>query len=79
MVCSATVAVAEWSEALSSFFCTCSCESPDFEPSHGTHWKATVVVDRTNLCVKCEHLGTLVVSCLCKLIAEQLPSDKRVH
>ena len=38
-------AVAEWSEVLASFFCACSHKNPRFEPNHGAHRQATLVVD----------------------------------
>ena len=39
------VAVAELSKALASFLGTCSRESQEFEPNHGVHRQATLVVD----------------------------------
>ena len=39
------VAVAEWSKAPASFFCVRSRDSPEFEPSHGAHRQATLVVE----------------------------------
>ena len=38
-------AVAELSKTLASFFCVCSRDSPEFEPSHGAHRQATLVVE----------------------------------
>ena len=38
------VAVAEWSKTLASFFSVRSGDSPEFEPSHGAHLQATLVV-----------------------------------
>ena len=39
------VTLAEWSKALSSFFCVRSRNSPGLEPSQGAHRQATHVVD----------------------------------
>ena len=41
----ACVAVAEWSSVLASSFCVCSRDSLEFEPNHGAHRQATLVVD----------------------------------
>ena len=45
MHCSWCVAVAGCSKALVSFFCVCLRESSEFEPSHGGHQQAILVVD----------------------------------